>query len=183
MQIINQTKSELDKTIEYLKNELRGLQVGRATPNLVENLEVDCYERRMPLKQIASIQVPESRVIIISPWDKSIIQNIEKAIRQSRLGINPIVEEDLIRLSIPMMSEERRKELVKIVSEKVEECRINIRRHREDTWKKIQGMEQNGEISEDDKFRSKDELQKVVEEYNKKVEEMKDNKEKEIMKV
>ena len=137
----------------------------------------------MPLKQLATIQTPEPRSIIVRPWDKSIIQDIEKSIGKSKLGLSPIVEEDFIRLSVPPLSEERRKEIVKILQEKVEECRISIRRHREDVWKEVQTMEQNKEISEDDKFKAKDELQKVIDEYNEKVEEMRKKKEDEIMKV
>ncbi|MFH1611998.1 MAG: ribosome recycling factor [bacterium] len=183
MQIINNLKIELDKTTEYLKNELKSLQVGRANPNLVENIEVEAYGQKMPLKQIAAIQIPEPRMIVIKPWDKSVIQNIERAINQSNLNINPIVEGDIVRLSIPTLSEERRRELVKIVGERIEECRINIRRHREDAWKDVCNMEQEGAISEDDKFKNKDELQKLVDEYNKKIDEIYNNKKEEILKV
>lgn len=182
-ELINKIKPNLNKTIDYLKSELASLQVGRATPSLLENLEVDCYNQKMPLKQLATIQTPEPRSIIVRPWDKSIIQNVEKAIGKSKLGLSPIVEEDFIRLSVPPLSEERRKEIVKILQEKVEECRISIRRHREDVWKEIQIMEQNKEISEDDKFKAKDELQKVIDEYNDKVEEIRNKKQEEIMKV
>ena len=182
-ELINKIKPNLNKTIDYLKSELASLQVGRATPSLLENLEVDCYNQKMPLKQLATIQTPEPRSIIVRPWDKSIIQNVEKAIGKSKLGLSPIVEEDFIRLSVPPLSEERRKEIVKILQEKVEECRISIRRHREDVWKEIQIMEQNKEISEDDKFKAKDELQKVIDEYNEKVEEIRKKKQEEIMKV
>ncbi|NQV00969.1 MAG: ribosome recycling factor [Parcubacteria group bacterium] len=182
-ELINKIKPNLNKTIDYLKSELASLQVGRATPGLLENLEVDCYNQKMPLKQLAAIQAPEPRFIIVRPWDKSIIQDIEKAISKSKLGLSPIVEEDFIRLSVPPLSEERRKEIVKILQEKVEECRISIRRNREDVWKEVQTMEQNKEIREDDKFKAKDELQKVIDEYNEKVEEMRKKKEEEIMKV
>ena len=182
-ELINKIKPNLNKTIDYLKSELASLQVGRATPSLLENLEVDCYNQKMPLKQLATIQTPEPRSIIVRPWDKSIIQNVEKAIGKSKLGLSPIVEEDFIRLSVPPLSEERRKEIVKILQEKVEECRISIRRHREDVWKEVQTMEQNKEISEDDKFKAKDELQKVIDEYNEKVEEIRKKKQEEIMKV
>lgn len=180
-ELIKKLKPNLDSTIEYLKGELTSLQVGRATPSLVENLEVDCYNQRFPLKQLAAIQTPEPRCIIIRPWDKAVMQDIEKALRQSKLGLSPIVEEEQIRLSIPAMSEERRKELVKILQEKTEECRISIRRQRGEIWDTVQAMESRKEISEDDKFRAKDELQKVVDEYNKKIEEISKKKEQEIM--
>ncbi len=179
MIIIDNLKTELNKTIEYLKEELKSLQVGRATPALVENLEVECYGQKTPLKQVAAIQVPEPRMIVIRPWDKSILQEIEKTISQSKLNINPIVEGDVVRLNIPPLNEERRRELAKIVGERAEECRINIRRHREDAWREVQAEE----ISEDEKFHAKDELQKIVDDYNGKIKEIKERKEEEIMKV
>jgi ribosome recycling factor len=182
-EVINKIKPQLDRTIEYLKGELAGLQVGRATPSLLEGLEVEAYDQKMPLKDLAAIQTPEPRTIIVRPWDKSIIRNIEWAIRKSRLGLSPVVEEDFIRLKIPPLSEERRKEIAKILQEKVEECRISIRRQREEVWREIQGMEQRKEIAEDDKFRAKDELQKTIDEYNRKVEEIRKKKEEEIMTV
>ncbi|MFH1551490.1 MAG: ribosome recycling factor [bacterium] len=180
---IKRLKISFNKTIEYLKGELSGLQAGRATPSLIENLEVDCYNQRLPLKQLASIQTPEPQSIIIRPWDKEIIKDIERAINQSRLGLSLIAEDEFIRIKIPPLSEERRKELVKIVQEKVEESRISIRRHREQVWKEVQSMEQAKEISEDNKFRARDELQKIVDEYNKKIEEMEKKKTEEMMTV
>ena len=181
--IIDDLKPNLEKTISYLKNELAGLQVGRATPSLIENLEVDCYNQRLPIKQLANIQTPEPRLIIISPWDKTVIKNIEKAINQSRLGLAPVVDEEFIRLKIPPLSEERRREIIKILHEKVEECRVSIRRQREEIWRQIQDLEKEKSISEDDKFKAKDELQKLIDGYNERIEEMKKNKEEAIMKV
>ncbi len=182
-EIINKIKPKLEKTIDYLKNEFLGLQVGRATPSLIENLEVNAYGQNMPLKELAAIQVPEPRIIVIRPWDKEIITNIEAAVRESKLGINPASEEDFIRLNIPPLSEERRKELVRILNEKIEECRISVRRGREEAWREIQEMEKNKEITEDDRYKAKDELQKIIDEYNKKIDEMKKKKEQEIMTV
>ncbi len=137
----------------------------------------------MPLKQLATIQTPEPRSIVIHPWDKNVIKNIEKAISQSKLGLAPVTDEEFIRLKVPPLTEERRRELVKILQEKVEECRVSIRRQREEIWKEIQDLEKEKEISEDDKFKAKDELQKVVDEYNSKLEEIKERKEEEITKV
>jgi len=182
-EIINKIKPQLEKTIDYLKNELAALQVGRATPSLLENLEVEAYEQKMPLKDLAAIQIPEPRMIVIRPWDKSIIKNIESAIRRSNLKLSPIVENDFIRIKTPALSEERRREIAKILNEKVEECRISIRRNREEAWREVQNLEQAKEITEDDKFKAKDELQKMVDEYNKKVEDIKKKKESEIMTV
>lgn len=182
-EIINKIKPELDKIINYLKNELASFQVGRASPNLVENLEIECYGAKMPLKQLAAIQSQEARQIIIQPWDKGLLKKIEETIRHSKLGLNPIVDNDIIRLNVPPLNEERRKELVKMLREKLEECRISVRRHREDAWREIQDLEKEGKISEDDKFKGKDELQELVDEYNKKIEEICERKEGEIMKV
>jgi len=182
-EIIKNIKPGLEKTISYLKEEMANLQVGRATPSLLEDLEVEVYGQRMPLKQLAAIQTPEPRSIAIRPWDKAIIGEIGKAISQSRLGLSPVVVGDSIRLTIPPLSEERRKEIVKILQEKVEECRISIRRQREDVWREIQDMEQRKEITEDNKFRAKDELQEIVDQYNEKIEEIKSKKEEEVMKV
>jgi ribosome recycling factor len=181
--IIDNIRPELDKTIDYFKQETSALQAGREMPALLADLEIDCYGQKMPLKQLGTIQNPEPRLIIIQPWDKSILKDIESTIRNSNLDLSPIMESDSIRIKIPSLTEERRRELIKILQEKTEECRISIRRQREDVWKKIQEMEKNKEISEDDKFKAKDELQKVIEEYNKKIEEMKKKKEDNLMKV
>ncbi len=181
--IINKIKPKLEKTVEYFKSELTSLQIGRATPGLIENLEVEAYNQKMILRDLASIQSQDSRMIIIRPWDKAIIKNIESAVRKSSLGLSPIVDEDFIRLMIPPLSEERRKEIAKILNEKVEECRISIRRNREEIWREIQDMKQAKELTEDDKFKSKNELQKIVDEFNKKVDDIKKKKEEEIMTV
>lgn len=182
-ELISKIKPSLERTLEYLKNELMGLQVGRATPRLVEDLEVECYNQFLPIKQLAAIQVPEPRVIVIRPWDKNIIKDIERAISNSRLGLTPAVDEDTVRLNIPPLSEERRRELVKILQDKAEECRISVRRQREDIWKEIQALEREGKIPEDDKFRAKDKLQELIDEYNKKIDEAAQRKREEIMKV
>jgi ribosome recycling factor len=182
-EIIKEINPYLDKTLEYLKTELLSMQVGRATPALVENLEVECYNSRFPLKQLATILAPEPRQILIQPWDKDILKDIEKAILNSRLHLSPTSDGDIIRLTIPPLSEERRRELVKILKEKTEECRVSIRRYREEVWKKIQNLEKDSKISEDDKFKAKDDLQELVDQYNKKVEELSSKKEEEIMKV
>lgn len=181
--IINKIKPEINKTIEHLKNELGGLQVGRATPALVENIEVDCYGQRLPIKQLGSILNPEPRILLIQPWDKTILKDIEKAISTSRPGLSAAVDGENVRINVASLTEERRKELLAIMSDKLEQARIAIRLRREKAWKEIQDLTREGQIREDDKFRAKDELQKVVDEYNEKIEEMGESKEKEIMTV
>jgi len=182
-EIIDKIKPNLDKAIEYLKNELNTLQVGRVSPSLVEDIQVECYGSKMPLKQLAAISCPQPRIIIIDPWDKSIIKDIEKGIIDSKLGLNPIIDGEVIRLVIPPLDEEQRKNLTKVLSQKVEEVKISIRTQREKAWKEIQSLYQEGKISEDEKYKGKDKLQEVIDEYNKKVEELKERKEKEILNV
>jgi ribosome recycling factor len=147
---------------------------------MVEDIEIDCYNQKFPLKQVASISAPQPRVLIIQPWDKTILQDIEKGIRNNS-GFSPIVDGDIIRINIPALNEEQRKEYVKIICEKTEEAKISIRLHRERVWKEIQEMEKKGELREDDKFRAKDDLQKMVDDFNKKIDDLKKSKEQDIM--
>ncbi|MBI4837088.1 MAG: ribosome recycling factor [Candidatus Portnoybacteria bacterium] len=181
--IINKLKPDFDKAIEYLKTELNGLQVGRATPALAENIIVECYGQKFSIKQLGSIHVSEPRVLIIQPWDKTILKQIEKAIFTSRPGLSAAVDGDVVRVSIASLNEEKRKELLSILSDKLEEAKITIRLRREKAWKEIQDLTRDGKIREDDKFRAKDDLQELVGDYNEKVDEMGDVKEKEIMTV
>ena len=182
-QIIENIKPDLNHVLEYLRGELNKLRIGRATPAMVEDLEVECYGQKMPIKQLANISTPRPRLIVLQPWDRSILESIEKGISKSSLGFAPIVDGSLIRINVPPLSEERRKELIKILHERAEEARISIRHHREEAWKKIQELERAGEIREDDKFRGKDELQKLIDDYNQKIEEMEKRKDEEIMTV
>ena len=179
-EIIDRIKPELDKVINFLERELAKIRTGRATPSLVEDIVCECFGQKFPLKQLAAISVPESKQILIQPWDKSYIEGIVKALEKSSLGAAPIVDKDLIRISLPPLSEEYRKNLIKILSEKQEEARKTIRRWREEAWDEIQEKFRAGKIREDDKFRAKDELQELVDEYNEKIEEMGERKKKEI---
>lgn len=180
--LIDDLKPELEKATIHLKEELMKVKTGRATPVMIEDIEVECYNQKLPLKQLASISAPQSRVLIVQPWDKAILQDIERSIR-NKSGFSPIVDGEIIRINIPTLSEEQRKEYRKIIADKSEETKISIRLQREKVWKLIQDMEKNGELREDDKFRAKDDLQKVIDDYNKKVDEMKKNKESEVMTV
>ncbi|HOW60157.1 MAG TPA: ribosome recycling factor [Candidatus Moranbacteria bacterium] len=181
--IIDEHKNDLEKAIEYFKKELGKIRTGRASSALVEDIQVDYYGTKSPLKQIASISTPEPRQIVIQPWDRGALVSIEAAIRESDLNLNPNNDGTLIRINIPMLTEERRKDMVKILNQKSEEGRIAIRSIREEMWKKVQEMERKGEISEDDKFKSKDKMQEIVDEYNKKIEEIRAKKETEILTV
>ncbi|MFA6973748.1 MAG: ribosome recycling factor [Parcubacteria group bacterium] len=182
-ELIDNKKPEFEKSIEYFKEELNQLRTGRATTSLVDNLMVDYYGAKSPLKQVASITIPEPRTIMISPWDKSQLAAIEKAIRESQLNLNPNNDGQVVRVNLPALTEERRKELVKVLNQKAEEGRIAIRKQREEIWEEIQNMEKTGTIGEDDKFTGKDKLQEVVDTYNAKIEDVRKKKEEEILTV
>ena len=180
--LIDDLKPELEKTTLHLKEDLMKIKTSRATPAMVEDIEIECYNQKFPLKQVASINVPQPRILIIQPWDKSILQDIERGIR-NKSGFSPIVDGDTVRINIPTLNEEQRKEYCKIIADKSEEARISVRLHREKIWKQVQEMEKNGELREDDKFRAKDDLQKVIDDCNEKIDNMKKNKESEVMTV
>ncbi|PIP28490.1 MAG: ribosome recycling factor [Candidatus Moranbacteria bacterium CG23_combo_of_CG06-09_8_20_14_all_35_22] len=182
-EVINKYRDDFEKAISYFKDELGKLRTGRASVSLVEDLLVDYYGAKSPLKQIASITVPEARTIAIAPWSRDVLVDIEKAIRESQLNLNPINDGQIIRINLPALNEERRKEIVKMLNQKSEEARVSVRRIREEIWEEIQNLEKTGTIGEDDKFSGKDKLQKVVDEYNTKIEEIRKKKEEEIMTV
>src|SRR3989344_8893245 len=171
-------KEKLNKVIEYFKGEIVVLRTGRATPALVEDLQVDYYGTKTPLKALASISTPDPRQILIQPWDKGALQPIEKAIQSSQLGLNPVVDGVYIRLNLPQLTEERRKDLIKILGQKAEETKISVRKAREEVLRVVDDAEKKKEISEDEKFRKKQETQKTVDEINKKIEEIVSAKEK-----
>lgn len=179
-EIIEKIKPEMEKVIGFLERELAKIRTGRTSPSLVEDTVVECFGQKFPLKQLAAISSPGPRQIVIQPWDKSYIEPIEKALSQSSLGTAPIVDKDLIRFSLPPLSDEYRKNLLRILSEKQEEARKTIRRWREEAWDEIQERFKSGEIREDDKFRAKDKLQELVDKYNEKIEEIGERKKKEI---
>ncbi|MBM3250776.1 MAG: ribosome recycling factor [Candidatus Nealsonbacteria bacterium] len=179
-EIIKRIRPEMDKVIGFLEREFAKIRTGRASPSLVEDIVVECFGQRFPLKQLAVISLPESRQIVIQPWDKSYIEPIEKAISQSGIGASPIVVQEIIRISLPPLSDDYRKSLFRVLSEKQEEARKTIRRWREESWEEIQEKFKRKEIREDDKFRAKDELQELVDEYQEKIEEIGERKKKEI---
>lgn len=179
--IISDLGPNLDKAIEHFRTEIANLRTGRATPALVEDIIVECYGSKMPIKQIAAIHAPEPRLILIQPWDKGIVKEIEKVISSTRPGLNPVTDGDVIRINLPLLTEERRKELVKLLSQYAESARISIRQIRDEAWKTIQEFEKEGQIREDDKFRGKEALQEMVDKYNQKIKDIIEVKEKEIM--
>lgn len=173
----------MEKTSEALKKEFSTLRAGRATPALLDKIQVDYYGAMTPLNQMANISAPESRLLTVQPWDKSTLKNIEKAILGSDLGLNPNNDGSIIRIAIPQLTEERRKELVKIVKKKDEEAKIAIRNIRRELNADIKALEKDKSISEDEASNGLDDAQKLTEKWVKKLDEITKAKEAEIMEV
>ena len=173
----------MQKAIEALKRELNTIRTGRATPALVEYIKVDAYGVSTPLNQIATISVPEAKQLVIQPWDRSTLASIQKAILQSDLGLNPINDGTSIRLVIPPPTEERRKDLVKVVRRRVEEARVTIRNLRRDAMEELKRLESEKEISQDESKRALDRLQKLTDSFINKANEVGQDKEAEIMEI
>lgn len=173
-------KQKLEKIVADLKNDLAGLRTGRASPALVEHIAVEAYGSRQPLKAIAAISAPGPREVLIQPWDKSLLAAIEKAIQGSHLGVMPIVDQETIRLTLPFLTDERKREYVKILKDRVESARIQVRRARDETMKVLEKSKEEGARSEDQVFREKQEVGKTISEYNKMIETLGQTKEKEI---
>ncbi len=182
-ELIEEKRESFAAAVEHFANEMAKIRTGRAHPGLVENLMVDYYGTKTPLRQMAAINIPEARQILIQPWDKGGLVLIEAAIRESDLGLNPANDGQSLRLTLPALTEETRKTLVKTLNQRAEDARIAVRNIREELWKDIQDFEKAGDISEDDKFAGKEELQKLVDEYNQKLEALRKKKEEEILTV
>ncbi len=180
--IIDKIKPEMEKSLDFFKKELSKIHAGRTSPALVEDLIVNCFGEKFPLKQLAAISVPEPRKITIQPWDHSYVEGIMSALSKADLGgASPILEKDVIRLNLPVLSQDYREGIVKNLLTKKEETRVTIRKWREQAWSEIQEKFKEKEIKEDDKFRAKDDLQDLINEYNKKIDEISDLKKEEIM--
>ncbi len=178
--IIEKTKPEMEKIVNHFSEELKKIRADRATPSLVEDLVVNCFDQKMPLKQLASISCPERRQILIEPWDKNYMKDIITAVQKSEADLGVSVGETSVRVSLPPLTQEYRENLLKLLSEKKEATRVSLRRAREDAWKEVQDKFQEKEIKEDEKFKAKEELQEVIDDYNKKIDELSKNKEEEI---
>lgn len=181
--IIDNTQERLDKSIAALKREFGSLRAGRATPSLLDKVMVDYYGTPTPVNQVAKVSVPEPRMIMIQPWEKSLMHDIEKAIMKSDLGLSPNSDGTAIRLSIPQLTQERRQELVKTVGKKAEDAKVAIRNVRRDGNEAIKKLEKAKEITEDESKKGQDDVQKLVDKYIKMVDTLKDAKDKEIMEV
>ncbi|AYV66039.1 ribosome-recycling factor [Niallia circulans] len=182
-QVIANTKDRMDKAIQSYSRELASIRAGRANASLLDRITVDYYGAPTPVNQLAGISVPEARLLVIQPYDKTVLGDIEKAILKSDIGLNPSNDGSVIRLSIPMLTEERRKELVKNVKKESEEAKIAIRNIRRDGNDDLKKLEKNGEITEDDLRGYNDDIQKLTDEYINKVDALTKEKEKEILEV
>jgi len=176
-----ETRERMAKSISALKTELQRIRTGRASTSLLDGIKIDYYGTPTPVNQMATISVPESRLITIQPWDVSVIKEIEKAILKSDLGLTPSNDGKLIRIAIPPLSEQRRKELAKLVHKTSEEFKVAVRNIRRDANELIKGFKKEGDVSEDDAFKAQDQIQKITDENIQAIEEIYKVKEKEIL--
>jgi ribosome recycling factor len=180
-EILSECRQKMNKTIDSLKKDFGRIRTGRASTALLDGIRVNCYESQMPLDQVASLSVPESRLITVKPWDPTIMGEIEKAILKSELGLTPVNDGKIIRIPIPPLSEARRKELAKLAKKMAEEGKIAVRNHRREANELLKELKNDKELSEDELFRAQDEVQKVTDEFIKNVDELTAEKEKEII--
>lgn len=179
--IIEEAKTKMTKALDVLKQELMTIKTGRAAPGLVEGIEVEAYGGKYRLIELAQINVPEIHQLVIQPYDPGIIGEIKRAIEKAQLGLAPVIDGEILRIQIPPLTEERRAELVKSVRQRVEGVRIMIRQIRQEIMDEIEKSFKEKKLTEDDRFRFRDQIQKVVEEMNEKIEQMSQAKEHELM--
>ncbi len=181
--ILKDLHDRIAKTLDDLKRELSNVRTGRANLHLLDGVRVDYYGTATPLNQVATLSVPEARLIVVKPWEKSMIPVIEKAIRDANLGLNPMSDKDLVRVPIPPLTEERRKDIVKQVKHKAEEFKVAVRNERRDAKELLEASEKDGDISEDESKKALEKVQKETDDGVKKVDEIVAAKEKEVMQV
>jgi ribosome recycling factor len=180
-EIISEMREKMEKTGEVLNQEYKKMRTGRASTSIIEGIKVECYGTQMRLNQIASLSSPESRLLIVQPWDQTIIGNIEKSILKSGLGLTPMNDGKLIRISIPPLTEERRKELAKMAKKMAEDSKIIIRNHRREANEMLKELKNEGEISEDEMYAYQEKVQKSTDEFITKIDEIRTQKETEIL--
>ncbi|MFA6130252.1 MAG: ribosome recycling factor [Candidatus Omnitrophota bacterium] len=180
-EILHNTEEKMKKAFESMNREFHEVRTGRASPSLVEGMHIDYYGTLTMLKQLAAISAPDAHLIVIQPWDPTVIVEIEKSIIKSNLGVNPSNDGKIIRLVVPQLSKERRQELAKLIHKMSEDGRVSMRTIRRDAKETVEKLEKDKVISEDEKFRGIDELQKVVDRYIAKIDELLKNKEKEVL--
>jgi len=180
-EILSEMRQKMEKTIDSLNREFKKMRTGRASVSILDGIKVECYGTQMRLNQIASISSPESRLLTIQPWDQSIIGSIEKSILKSGLGLTPMNDGKLIRISIPPLTEERRKELAKVAKKMAEESKIIIRNHRREANELLKELKNEGEISEDEMYQYQDKVQEITDEFIGKTDGIRKEKENEIL--
>jgi len=180
-EILSEMSKKMEKTVQALDREFKKMRTGRASTSILEGIMVECYGTQMRLTQTASMSSPESRLLIVQPWDQSIIGDIEKAILKSGLGLTPMNDGKLIRISIPPLTEERRKELAKVAKKTAEESKIVIRNHRREANELLKELKKESEISEDEMYKYQDKVQKTTDEFIEKIDSIQTAKEKEIL--
>ncbi len=180
-EILSDLHDKMNNSIEALKKDFLRLRTGRATPALLDGIRVNCYDSQMPIDQVASVSVPESRLITIKPWDQSIIKEIEKSLLKSELGLTPMNDGKIIRINIPPLTEERRKELARMAKKMAEEAKIAVRNHRREANDIFKDLKNEKEISEDEMHGAQEEVQKITDEYISKIDKITSEKEKEIL--
>jgi ribosome recycling factor len=179
--ISDKLRKKMNTTIESLKKDFSGLRAGRASTSLLDNVMVDIYGSMMPLSQVGTVSAPEARMLSIQVWDKSAVKNVEKAIMESGLGLNPVSDGQLVRLPLPDLSEERRKELVKIAGKYTEASKVSTRNIRREGMDSLKALEKSSDISEDDQRRGSEDVQKITDDHIKKIDELFSQKEQDIM--
>ena len=182
-EVIMEIAEKMDKSLEAFKQELTRIRTGRASLSLLDGIKVEAYGSSMPLNQVGTLTIPESRQIVIQPWDPQVMSGIEKAILKSELGLTPVNDGKVIRINIPQLTEERRKELVKVVKKIAEEYRVAVRNHRRDAIDTLKKLKKSKDISEDELFKLQDEAQKETDSYIAKIDEVASEKENEVMEV
>jgi ribosome recycling factor len=182
-QTLKDEEGKMKKAIEALTRDLAAIRTARATPALVEHIRVDYHGVPTPLNQVASISVPEAKILLIQPWDRTMARNVEKAILKSDLGLNPTSDGNVVRIVIPPLTEERRKDLIKVVHKRIEEARVALRNIRRDGIEKLRQAEKNKDISQDQYTRASDQMQKITDNYVEKANKVGQDNEKEVMEV
>ncbi|MFP4642754.1 MAG: ribosome recycling factor [Spirochaetales bacterium] len=182
-EVIKDAEDRMKKSIEAVTEELSSIRTGRASTALFDKIKVDYYGAPTPLNQLATISVPEARLVVIQPWDKGAMGEIEKAIQKSELSLNPNNDGKVIRINIPPLTEERRKDYVKLAKEKAEQARVSVRNIRRDSLDTLKSLEKDGDISEDELKRYEDEMQKLADKYVAKINDLLESKEQEILEI
>jgi len=183
MPSIQQAREQMERAVEATRREFAAVRTGKATPALLDTIRVEAYGSKMPINQVGTVSVPEPRMLVVQPWDKGLIGAIEKAVRNSELGLNPVNDGNVIRIPIPPLTEERRREMVRLLHKLAEEGRVAVRHARQEANKEIKRQQQAHEVSEDEARRQLDEVQKLTDQYIARIDELLRAKEQEVMEV